>query len=315
MKKALVIMLAMAFAAPLYADITFSSTTASQLDWVSDTPIVAMGLDVDADGTVDAVAVDSFFDIYMDAAHDMEETTPGSYTYGAGIATAEQDVVGALALPATSFAISMGGLGGTVAPLDTAPTSGSITMTASSGGTATICANSLRGSVVDNTGAAVTIAGDCATLVLPDDGCVIADSDRNAAWVLAGSPDCWCEERQCKGDADNFFEGTSKTGYYAVGAEDLKVLAAGWGILDGSLATVVEPDTGREAGCANFNNNVVGTDGLLGGKEGTSKTGYYQVGSLDLDILAANWGVLDPGVVGDCLPGSIAGTNPGDPAP
>jgi len=107
MKKVLVILVALAMAAPLYADtITFSAGAgAGEIEYVATGAIapVAMGLDVDADGTITDVAVDSFFDIFMDAAHDMEETI--GYVYGDGTAIADQVAVGELVLPLSSFCI------------------------------------------------------------------------------------------------------------------------------------------------------------------------------------------------------------------
>ena len=320
MKKALVILVVLAMAAPLYADtITFSCPANGiiQYDATGAIAPVAMALDVDADGTIAAVAVDSFFDIFMDAAHDMEETAPGSYGYGDGISTANQDAVGSLALPSAEFCISMGGLGGDVEPLDPAPMSGQITLTTGTATSATITANVLRGAVVGTDGVEMTVTGLPLTVPLQTLDCMqeagidTSDPVRYAAFLEAGSPECWCEAQQCHGNADGLDEGDLKTGYYAVGGNDLTTLLAGWGLIGGAINGVVDAN-GVLAACANFDNDMV-ADPLLvyppavlypGGKEGDLKTGYYQVGGGDLAIMLAYWGQLNPFTPGDCVPGN-----------
>lgn len=121
---------------------------------------VGVGLDVDVltGGPITAVGgIDSFFDIFLDAAYEMETTTPGSYTYGAGAPIALQDAAGVDTLPSASFAISMGGLGGAAAPLNPAPMSGTLAvLTAGDDTTGTIGLNVKRGGIVDVNGEAMT---------------------------------------------------------------------------------------------------------------------------------------------------------------
>ena len=319
MKKSLILLFTLFLAAPLYADtITFSSPGDGVIHYEATGAIapVAMALDVDADGTIIGVMVDSFFDIYMDSAHDMEMITPGSYTYGAGIPTAHQDVVGELPLPQQNFCISMGGLGGETEPLDPAPMSGEITLTAGTATSVTITENALRGGVVGTDGVKMTVTGlpiistnppccDC----MAELGVDVSDPDRYYAFIQTGSPECWCQPQQCHGNADGLDQGNAKTGYYAVGGPDLKVLLAGWGIQElpygPGIAGIVEPISGVPAACANFNND----NGLFGGDEGCGlKCGVWYVGAGDLQILLAHWGILEPpfgaGVPGDCLPGN-----------
>ena len=146
-------------------------------------------------------------------------------------------------------------------------------------------------------------------------GIDISDPVRYAAFLEAGSPECWCEGKQCHGDADGNAEGTSKTGYYAVGGGDLDTLMAGWVILEPTFGTGIAgvlDINGILAACANFDNDAVadplvpGSGTFPGGKEGTSKTGYYHVGGGDLNILMAYWVILEPtfggGVAADCVP-------------
>ena len=116
-----------------------------------------------------------------------------------------------------------------------------------------------------------------------------------AEWEDAGKPDCWCYPKQCHGDADGLLGGSSKTGFYSVGALDLNVLQDAWQIKNPPFGPGI---TGIQ-GCADF-------DHTLGG---SSKTGYYRVGALDLNILQASWQVKEPtfgpGIPADCLPGNL----------
>lgn len=163
MKKVLLVLLAMA--APVFASVTFTATdnndgtcTISYTATAGDEP-VGMGLVVDCtSGQIDAIAsISSFFDIFLDFAHD-----DGSYTYGEGSsnknnAAAKVGSAGVQAMPSSNFVISIGGLGGAALPLTAAPSSGSIVLnSAAPGAEGTISADSLRGGVVDKAGTVTT---------------------------------------------------------------------------------------------------------------------------------------------------------------
>lgn len=72
---------------------------------------VAFGLVVASDVSISAVAVPAFYDVFIDSAYTLGDgyTYPGEGT-STGIPTAQVGVAGELALPATDFAISAGGL-------------------------------------------------------------------------------------------------------------------------------------------------------------------------------------------------------------
>jgi hypothetical protein len=316
MKKALVILVVLAMAAPLYADtITFSSPGDNTINYVATGSIapVAMGLDVDADVdiVVDGVAVDSFFDIFMDAAHDLEETT--GYGYGDGTPIADQDAVGELELPLSVFCISMGGLGGETAVTATAPMSGVITLTPSADGTATIEANALRGGVVGTDGVEMTVTGFPLTVVLtaPVTECLtVANSGQVLYdyWTSVGKPECFCYPRQCHGDANGTKTGSAFLGYQYVGTPDLDVLAAAWLVKEPKvgktwpgIATITGP-LGDPGICADFARN----------RTGSAFLGYQHVSVPDLDAMSPHWLVKEPkvgktwpGVPADCVPGTV----------
>jgi hypothetical protein len=121
--------------------------------------------------------------------------------------------------------------------------------------------------------------------------CFTPDHPDYAAWLAVGEPECWCNPRQCHGDADGLMSGSPKTGYYAVGPGDLNILIAAWLVLD--------PPQGIGVGpigiCADFVHDM----------GGCAKCSYYRVGPTDLNILVTNWLVKEPpfgpGVPADCL--------------
>jgi len=280
-------------AAPLYAVVitadTLSVAGEATITWDSSGDgegVVAMGIDVDATAAIDGYAIDSFFDVFMDAAHDMEVTLPDSYNYGDGTPIADQDAAGEAALSA-NFAISMGILG-EVTPTG-AQTSGTIVLTCAAGADVTISENALRGGVVGESGADLALTGDL-EFTIDADGpvdCFDAAHPDYTEWVNAGKPDCWCQKYQCMGDANDAEEGDSKKGYYWVSFTDIGVLTSNWQVLGDTAAKGDYPVDQ----CADF-----GRD-----EEGDSKKGYYRVSFSDIGILTTNWqsGTADTGTLGD----------------
>ena len=191
-------------------NINFSTTGSS---------IAGIALDVTAVNAITGCAVgNSFFDVLIDLAYD-EETGGNGYTYGEGSnPVADPVAAGQLSLPQTSFCISMAGLGGTVNPLATAPTSGTLAVMSDdgTGSSGTITANVIRGGAVDNAGNAMTIAGlplafsiadtggpPCFTMGWTDsDGDVITDAAMVTRYngLTQAEKDCWCSP--CFGSGD-----------------------------------------------------------------------------------------------------------------
>jgi len=123
-------------------------------------------------------------------------------------------------------------------------------------------------------------------------------------WELFEKPLCWCDLRQCHGNATGEPpEGGAKEGYWYVGLGDLNVLISAWKVLEPAVApTPSGPGvlTVPNGICADFSHSA----------EGGAKEGYWRVGLGDLNILIANWKVLEPavaptpsgpGVPPDCL--------------
>lgn len=281
MKKIVLVLAVMLLTAPLYAGtITFGPAVNNGPNCTipyttSDPAPVAMGLDVDCSaGVIDAVAVDSFFDIYMDDAYDLG----AGYTYGAGEPIAEQAAAGGANLPLANFCISMGGLGGEVEPLDPAPSSGVITLDSAGGATGQLTENALRGGVIDVDGNAMTVVGLPLDFTIGAE-CPLADPGHpdNAAWLEVGSPECWCYLLQCFGDADNVNDGALNVNKQKwVIQADLDILVAGWQKKRTEAATLPF----AEYICASFDRN---NDGALN----LNKRKWVTQPSLD--ILVANW--------------------------
>jgi hypothetical protein len=317
MRNLLFILLIVFSALTLNADtITFSSPGPGMIHYESTgaVPPVAMALNVDANGTIVAVAVDNFFDIYMDAAHDMELASPSSYNYGDGAPIANQDTVGELALPSNEFCISMGGLGGETAITQTAPMSGDIILTAGTATSITITENALRGGIVGTDGEPMTVTGfplvsspplDCMQLGGLNVGDPLYDD-----WVSVGKPECWCYPRQCHGDADGKSCGSYFTGLQYVCVPDLDVLAAAWLVKEPKvgkdwpgIASITGPAPYFIPGiCADFARNKIGN----------SFYGFVRVAVPDLDAMSPHWLVKEPkvgktwpGVPADCTPGTV----------
>jgi hypothetical protein len=95
-------------------------------------------------------------------------------------------------------------------------------------------------------------------------------------WVYVEEPSCWCNPRQCGGDADGQAQGKQKN--YWVSVWDLDVLVAAWNKpfeeIEGETITVGDKQV--ELICADFAHDAQGKQN-------------YRVSTNDLDILVANW--------------------------
>jgi hypothetical protein len=115
-------------------------------------------------------------------------------------------------------------------------------------------------------------------------------------WVSFGKPACWCNYRQCHGDADGLAQGNTKSGLYYVGTNDLTVLIAAWQVLEPpkgpGIATITV--NGIPGICADFAHDA----------QGNTKSGIYRVGTNDLSRMLTYWQVLEPpkgtGTPADC---------------
>jgi hypothetical protein len=142
--------------------------------------------------------------------------------------------------------------------------------------------NEIRSGVVleDSNLADVNVAGATAVSIDcgPGPNCVFSPSTDpcSAKWFpLVGQPACWCEPRQCHGDADNRYEGKDNRW---VLTNDLAVLIAAWNktfTWDANIA-VGTPSKKVPYICADF-------DHAPEGKQG------FRVLTVDLGILIANW--------------------------
>jgi hypothetical protein len=150
-------------------------------------------------------------------------------------------------------------------------------------GDANLCVaqNATRGNVVkeDASEASVTLPGTGGCLKVMFECFPKTDPNAYSAWVLLDRPLCWCEIRQCHGDADGRGEGKNLNLW--VLSNDLTVMLAAWNKTDAQIAgqtsTVGTPPKVVQWACADFDH--------MG--EGKSKN--LRVLSGDLAILLANW--------------------------
>jgi hypothetical protein len=72
----------------------------------------------------------------------------------------------------------------------------------------TIAVNVIRGGAVDEDAATVTpsITG-CPIITCPTCDCLSSAAREYAEWHQWGEPDCWCYQRQCRGDIDGLQQG------------------------------------------------------------------------------------------------------------
>ncbi|MDH4240320.1 MAG: hypothetical protein OEW48_12225, partial [Phycisphaerae bacterium] len=175
--------------------------------------------------------------------------------------------------------------------------------------TANVSRAGATGVVMENPDEVVTVNVACLFVNVPKPelptDCYQNEADYDQ-FLEVGSPTCWCYLRQCHGDADGLKEGSAKAGYWFVGLNDLNILVSAWKVLEPAVApTPSGPGitSVTDGACADF-------DHL---KEGSAKAGYWRVGLGDLNLLVANWKILEPavaptpsgpGVPGNCTPGS-----------
>ena len=110
--------------------------------------------------------------------------------------------------------------------------------------------------------------------------CMASTNPDFAEWTLVGKPDCWCYERQCRGDADG-----NQIGPFWVQSLDL-------GILISAYNKIVLPPGGI---CADFDHQQIGP---------------FRVQSLDLAILITYYNKLEVLVPPCSGPGSGGDPNP-----
>ena len=288
MKKILVSLLVLALCTPaMAATVTINDngdgTGTIVVDAGEPNAIVGLALNIDATGgNITVASIDGTanptFNIYPDAAHDLEEAEEGSYTYGAGTPIANQEAAGEVAV-SNSFAISVGALNGEETPgADGAST---VTINIEVDADTNICVeeNALRGGIVLAGGEGVDIEGE----IVCDDitvaaGCV--DQFSGAALTLyndyvanSADPSCWCWQYQCEGDADNGTEDVFIEGTYRIYDADLTLLSNNW---------KKAPSSGANP-CADFDHM----------SEDVFIEGTYSIYDGDLTILSNNWKATD----------------------
>ena len=260
--------------------------------------IVGLGLDIDftptTTGAVTAAEINAAanptFNIYPDAAHDLEVVTQGSYGYGDGTPIANQLGVGEAAV-SNSFAISVGALNGEATAGATGNASVVITVTVDGDGELCVKENALRGGIVLTTAEGEDITNGtagvfCASIIVVGGGTcrdllTATEQALYDRYVTAGQdPTAWCWQYQCYGDASNAEETIFISGTYRVYQQDLGILIGSW---------QKTPENGADPR-ADFNH----------AEETIFISGTYSVYQQDLGILIGSWQKTTAEMSGNC---------------
>jgi len=148
-------------------------------------------------------------------------------------------------------------------------------------GTGSVCfsEDTLRGGVVDTTGAAMTVTlPGCVEVPSGPAECLKNTAPEYADWLAFGSPACWCFQRQCKGDANGL-----QAGPYWVSGADLAIFKTAF-----NQATL--PAGGI---CADFNHAAAGPYRVSGADLTLFKASFNQATVVACD--ANGDGVLEAG--------------------
>jgi sulfatase modifying factor 1 len=116
--------------------------------------------------------------------------------------------------------------------------------------------------------------------------CFSSTSPAYADWLAFGSPDCWCYERNCRGDANGKGEGALKCGYKQVYLMDLNILSMAYNI--------AEPPKGPGIGSLGIDEVPAICADFARDREGSTKTSFKRVYLHDLNILTQWYGKYEP---------------------
>lgn len=267
MKKILASLLVLALCAPaMAATVSFTDNTDGTGTFtittvgVGDEYMVGVALDVLADAGITAVTVPAAFNVYPDAGYTIGATfDPWGAPAVAGTPVCAVATPGEIALPGTAgtFAICFANLNGPSTPGATGAQTIDITFAAPDGTQVTISENAARAGVVGTLGEDIALTGTLTgTITVAVTECVKSTASFYTDWVNYGKPDCWCYQRQCRGDANG-----TQSGPYWVSGADLTIFKNAFNKTDGSL-----PAGGI---CADFNH---------------AASGPYRVSGADLTI-------------------------------
>lgn len=316
MKKIVFILVALMFAAPALADVDITMAQ------VGDTNEVIISITSTETNLVRAYALDIKLAPYLDSINpvvlEVTALNPGYWVFPGTIQIDPDGNITNLGSPVAEYddlqSDTLGGLdsnGVTVElaslyapPIPTDPNApvqngALLSVKVSDDACITITANVSRagasGVVMEDPDDDPTVnlpAELCIEVVPPVTDCYAGQPDYDE-WVLVGEPNCWCNTRQCHGDADGNIHGSPLFGEYYVGAPDLSIFLSAWKILEPPKGPGIASVT--DGICADFDHLI----------HGSPLFGEYRVGAPDLSIFITNWKILEPpkgdGIPADCL--------------
>ena len=291
MKKMILVLAVLVLAVPALAgNVTITAVDEGshvvRIGYVADANVSAFGLDI----TVDAGVINAISD------YNLGECTSSVKGFGICMGTIVIDELGIVTDDGTPVApndapgaldgIDSNGLtfeaGALYEDGNNPPLTGTLCrITVSEDCNLCVAGNATRGNVVMEDATPANLTGVCIEVGGVDcdfPSCRVEDFNQ---WNnLVGKPDCWCIQRQCHGDADDYAEGKYN---YWVSINDLDVLKDAWNkdfaTIDGN-STTVETETGVfvdvEWICADFDHAPEGKP-------------LYRVSIEDLTILKKYW--------------------------
>jgi len=217
----------------------------------------------------DVTNVDPCFPVYLDQAHDTGETYNFDPVQGSPLANA--DAAGVPAGAVSEFAICMGRLGQAAPAIGTPIKLCDIQLTQGTAASTcvSIAADTLRGGVVGSV-FTVNVPASCVTVAFVETKCMKSTAPEYAVWQAWGEPDCWCYDRQCRGNVDG-----KKTYLRYVSSTDLDLFKQAYNKNDAALALITN------GMCANLDH---------------AKTYLRFVSSTDLDIFKTYYNKPDASV-------------------
>jgi len=315
MKKIILVLVVLVFAAPAWADVVITAAQVGDTNEVvisfdaeTETNLVrAFSLDIQLDDDANVLSVGNInpdYYIFPGTIQIDTSTTPPTINYGTPVA--EYGDLPSDTLPglgSNGITLEMGSLYAPTGPgSPNAPDKSGdllsiyVSKPADFQTCLTITGNVARagskGVVMEDPDEDPTVSATGCCVDFPPEECYYGQPDYDE-WVLVGKPDSWCNKRQCHGDADGNIHGSPLFGEYYVGAPDLSIFLSAWKVLEPPKGTgIASVPNGISA---DFDHQI----------HGSPLFGEYRVGAPDLSIFISNWKVLEPpkgpGIPDDCL--------------
>ena len=242
MKKIVFVLTALLLATPAMANVTISCAQDGSPYVSGSTTVVVsylatedgnlprgFGLEISVDNgkTIDSISyTDPCYWVYPGSIVIVDGNMTGQGTpVASGLGTGNMIVeMGSLHYPAGTGSASAPGLADVLLKFNVSDTDCNVV----------IAGNGTRGNVVNYAAGEADVVYTGCSVAPP---CFPSGHPDYAEWVAVGYPDCWCNPRQCHGDAAGDVEGSDKLGWWYVGNNDLNELIPYWKVTEGAGGT------------------------------------------------------------------------------